>query len=225
MMTTRALIFDFDGLILETEASMYECLSDLFRSHGAELEMEAWSLNIGGNSGGFDVYAHLEEVTGAAIDREALRASVRERHHAMVCELPALEGVLDYVRAAKEMGLKLGVASSSSRSWVGGHLERLGLLPYFDDVRTRDDVERVKPDPELYLASLERLGVEPHEAIALEDSPNGVRAAQAAGIFCVAVPNVITRRLPLEHADLRLESLAAVPLAELLTRCETRIVS
>ncbi len=217
-MPTRALIFDFDGLILETEASIFECIGEIYRDHGAELTLDIWHRVIGGTGGRFDVYDHLEQIAGVTLDRDALRSSVRAKHWAMVEELPVQDGVEDYLRDAKEMGLKLGVASSSSRQWVTGNLERLGLLHYFDDVRAGTDVQRTKPDPELYLASLERLGVQAGEALAFEDSPNGITAARAAGIFCVAVPNGITRSMQLDHADLRVESLADMPLAHLLAR-------
>jgi putative hydrolase of the HAD superfamily len=100
------------------------------------------------------------------------------------------------------------------------HLERLGLREQFDSIKCADDVENVKPSPDLYLAVLDELGVDPHEAIALEDSPNGITSAQAAGLFCVVVPNPLTSQMPTGHADLRLSSLAELPLEDLLSRLE-----
>ena len=119
---------------------------------------------------------------------------------------------------ARRLGLGLGVASSSDRRWVEGHLERLGLHAHFDVIRCADDVPRVKPDPALYRAVLDAMGVRPEEAVALEDSPNGVLAAKRAGLACVAVPNPLTARLDLSAADLRVASLAELSLPELLTR-------
>jgi len=116
------------------------------------------------------------------------------------------------------MGLKVGVASSSTRDWVRGHLERLGILDSFDCLRCRDDVASAKPEPDLYLAVLECVGVLAAEAIAIEDSPNGVLAAKRAGMRCVAIPNSITARLDLGRADLILDSLADVTLPELLSK-------
>ena len=101
-----------------------------------------------------------------------------------------------------------------------GHLDRLGVTDLFDAIVTGDDVARVKPDPELYLLALARLGLEPHEAIVFEDAPNGVLAAKRAGIFTVAVPNALTCDLPLDHADLRVASLADLPLTDLLAAVE-----
>lgn len=127
----------------------------------------------------------------------------------------------DYLIDAKRLGLGIGLASSSTHEWVDAHLARLGLLERFDVVRCRDDVATAKPEPDLYLSALELLGVGPSEAIALEDSPNGVLAAKRAGIFCVAVPNTLTRQLPLPNANLILESLDKMPLPRLIELIES----
>ena len=108
------------------------------------------------------------------------------------------------------------VASSSSLGWVEGHLVRLGLREHFTGIRCRDHVKRTKPDPDVYLAALEHLGLRPSEAIAIEDSPHGVSAAKAAGLVCVAVPNEVTRPLDFSHADLVIESFEALTLDEVL---------
>ena len=131
-----------------------------------------------------------------------------------------LPGVLDYVLGAKRIGLKLGLASSSSRDWVDGHLAARDLIRHFDCIRGSDDVANVKPDPELYLSALEQLEARPERSIAIEDSPAGVAAAKAAGLFCVAVPNSMTAGLPLREADLVLDSLADVTLDALVTSTE-----
>lgn len=212
----RAIVFDFDGLILESESPIFNSVGQVFQEHGVELTLDAWSRVIGGAGTGHDIYAHLEERIGRSVDREALREDVRSRHRAVVWSLPAQEGVEEYIAHAKERGLRLAVASSSSSEWVNGQLERLGLSRHFEAVLTRDDVERTKPAPDLYLAAIRRLGVASHEAIAIEDSPNGVTAAQAAGMFCLAVPNDITRAMQIDHADVIADSLASFPLASLL---------
>ena len=141
---------------------------------------------------------------------------------ARVAELIAFEpvrpGVRDYLDAARRLGLGLAVASSSSRRWVAGHLERLGLADRFDVLCCAEDVTRVKPHPDLYVAALKALGAASVAAIALEDSPNGVLAAKRAGLFCVAVPNPLTAKLDLSAADIRLASLDELPLPALLRR-------
>ena len=128
----------------------------------------------------------------------------------------AVAVVHDYLAEAGRLGLHLAVASSSSRAWVHGHLTRLALHQHFFCIKCRDDVSHPKPDPALYQAALEALGVEPQEAIALEDSPNGILAAKRAGLFCVAVPNPLTSQLSLAQADLQVASLADLPLTRLL---------
>jgi len=131
---------------------------------------------------------------------------------------PILPGVEDYLHLAKVENLKLGIASSSNRRWVAGNLKRLELLEYFDVIHTSDDVEKTKPDPALYSLALQSLGIKPEEAIVLEDSPNGVRAAKSAKIFTVAIPNPLTAQLDLSQADLILESLTDLSLLELLNK-------
>jgi beta-phosphoglucomutase-like phosphatase (HAD superfamily) len=128
--------------------------------------------------------------------------------------------VTDYLEDAKREGLLLGVASSSTCNWVTGHLSRLGLYDYFDYIRAKDDVRVTKPDPELYLAVLEAMNIQADQAVVFEDSPNGIRAAKQAGIFCVAVPNGLTRQLSLAEADLCLPSLADLSLEELLPKVQ-----
>jgi HAD superfamily hydrolase (TIGR01509 family) len=218
----HGLIFDFDGLILDTEESEFLSWQEMYKEHNAVLSLEHWAVCIGGSSELFDVYGHLEEQIGRPVVREEIAARRRVLHHEMLALKSVLPGVENYIESAKRLGLKLGVASSSSRAWVVGHLERLGLYGYFDYIRCGNEVAHKKPDPELYLAVLDGLGIQADEAIALEDSPNGVRAAQRAGIFCVAVPNVITGQLNLAHADLRLSSMADMPLEELIQIAEYR---
>jgi HAD superfamily hydrolase (TIGR01509 family) len=211
----RAIIFDFDGLILDTELPEFYTWQETYQEHGCILPFEEWAKAIG-TVDAFDPYAHLETQIGRALDREVLRLQHRQRCDARIHAQSVLPGVHEYITEAQQRGLHLGVASSSSHAWVHGHLMRLQLHAHFACIKCRDDVHRPKPDPALYQAALRALGVRPEEAIALEDSPNGILAAKRAGMFCVAVPNALTSQLPLHHADLQIASLAALPLAELL---------
>lgn len=217
-MSIQALIFDFDGLILDTEVPDYQSWLEVYREHGCHLPLSTWATYIGGAADVFDAYADLETQLGRPLDRQAIRERKRKRYSELVAAQPILPGIVDYITTAKRLGLKLAVASSGTRDWVVGHLTRLALLDYFDSVKCANDVERVKPDPALYLAALCALHVDAQQAIAFEDSPNGVLAAQRAGLFCVAIPNPLTCQLPLEHANLRLKSLSDVPLESLLAR-------
>ncbi|HTK06713.1 MAG TPA: HAD family hydrolase [Ktedonobacteraceae bacterium] len=217
----RALIFDFDGLIIDTEKTAYQSWQEIYVEHGCALPLETWAQCIG-NADLFDPLDYLEELLGKPVSRDELSERRRLRHLELIEESVALPGVELYLQEAKRFALKLAVASSSPRSWVVQHLTRLGLLDYFDRLCCGDEVTNKKPDPELFLTALRFLELEPAEAIVLEDSPNGVRAANRAGIFSVAVPNPITGQLPLEHADLRLSSMAALPLQELLDLVQER---
>ena len=206
----KALVFDFDGLIVDTEMSSYQTWQEIYAEHDCQLPFSTWAICIGGSPQLFDPCEYLEQQIGRPVLREEIRLRRRQRHIRMVEAQPVLPGVEDYLLSAKRLGLKIGVASSSRHEWVDTHLTRLGLIDYFDSVKCFDDVKRTKPDPELYLAVLDALGVHGQQAIALEDSPNGVIAAQQAGIFCVAVPNPVTSQLSLLHADLCLSSLTEV---------------
>jgi HAD superfamily hydrolase (TIGR01509 family) len=212
----RALIFDFDGLILDTEVPEFQAWQEVFQMHGCHLPLATWATCIGTSSEAFDPYAYLEAQFGRAVDRETVRVKCRQRRDELLAAQPALPGVQEYLTDASWLGLQLGVASSSSRAWVTGHLTRLGLITHFTSIQCADDVQRTKPDPASYRAVLQALKLRPEQALALEDSPNGILAAKRAGLFCAAVPNALTRQLSLDHADLCLTSLADWPLARLL---------
>ena len=214
----KALIFDFDGLILDTESPEFQAWQEVFVAHGHELRAELWADLIGRPRTYFDMYAHFKELNGPHTDLEALRKDRRARVVELVLEQPILPGVSNYLSEARKLGLRIGLASSSGGDYVRGHLRRLELFDFFHVTKCFEDTDLHKPDPEPYLAVLDAMGVAPREAVAFEDSPNGVAAARAAGIFCVAVPNPMTQCLSLSHADLCLKSLADESLQQLLLR-------
>lgn len=217
-MGIRGLVFDFDGLILDTEGPDYRSWQELFAEHDCSLPVAVWAANLGTGAPALDLYGYLEEQCGSPIDRALLRARRRQRHAELIATETVLAGVEAYIGDAQRLGLRLGVASSSSRAWVSEHLKRLGILDCFHCLACGDDVEQTKPAPDVYLKALALLKLMPQEALALEDSPNGITAAKRAGLFCIAVPNGLTRQLALDHADLRVGSLADLPLELLLTR-------
>src|SRR3990172_9044836 len=135
----RGLIFDFDGLILDTEVPDLQSWQEVYRAHGCDFPEALWAGNIGTASEPFDAYGYLEAQLGRPVDHDAIRAERRRRFAELVEAQPVLPGVEAYVADARQLGLKLGVASSSSRKWVTGHLERLGLAVYFDCVKSADD--------------------------------------------------------------------------------------
>jgi HAD superfamily hydrolase (TIGR01509 family) len=218
----QAIVFDFDGLILDTEYPEYVSWQEIYQAHGANLPLSAWERSIGSmDLNLFDPYAYLEAQLGRPVDRAEIRAKRRPRFAELVAAQSVLPGVEDYLAGARRLSLKVGLASSSSRAWVTGHLARFGLNgATFDCLCCGDEVKRTKPDPELYLAVLGALAVRGDQAVALEDSPNGVAAAKAAGLYCVAVPNMVTHRLAFDQADLHLNSLADMSLEKLLEEVE-----
>lgn len=217
-MTIRAIIFDFDGTIIDTEVPDYQSWEEQFQARGTSLALDAWAACVGGGPDDFDPYAIIEEQTGQLIDRIAIRKQRRARFLELVEVQPIMPGVLQWLDDAESQGLKLAVASSSDSAWVNGHLERRRLSGRFRSVHTRDDVERVKPDPALYRLAVEALGVAPHEAVAVEDSRNGMLAAKGAGLNCIVVPNPITKALDFSEADIELNSLEELSVELLLAR-------
>jgi len=212
----RALVFDFDGLILDTEEPVYRSWLEVYEAHGEDLPFERWLQTVGSTSAVFHPQHHLEERLGRSLPKEVLERRIGRRTE-MILAQEVLPGVARHLAEARAMGLKVGLASSSTSDWVIGHLARLGILESFDCMRCRDHVANAKPEPDLYLAVLECLGVSASEAVAIEDSPNGILAAKRAGMRCVAIPNPITAGLDLGQADVLLGSLADATLAELLT--------
>ncbi len=217
----KALIFDFDGLILDTETPEFKTWQNIYRENGHEFPAERWAAIVGGSGHvDFDPAEHLSLLVEGRLDSAFLRERFLLQSKGLIQRLEPLPGIMDYLFEAKRLGLKLAIASSSDRAWVHGHSGRLGILNYFDVVITREDVApgRTKPNPDLFLKALERLGVPRQAAIVFEDSPNGVKAANRAGIFVVAVPNELTSTLSLDHADLILKSLSDMPLTVLLDK-------
>lgn len=195
----RALVFDFDGLICDTETSAFETAREIYAEYGVDLTLERWQDRIG--TSGRPWYADLEAAVGPLGDREALIERRRLVHHEQVRAELAMPGVERFVADAAGRGFALAVASSSSVGWVREHLDRLGLLQHFAVLSCAGDDVPAKPDPGVYRRAVARLGVEPGQTAAFEDSPNGVKAAKAAGLWCVAVPNRMTERLDLSAAD------------------------
>lgn len=214
----KALLFDFDGLILDTETPEVRAWQEIYAEYGRDFPLAKWGQIVGGNGAScFDAAAYLQDLLGQRLDVEALRARQARASLALVMQQPLLLGVKELVYEAQRFGLKTAVVSSSSHTWVDDHLSRLGLDECFDAVICAEDVPpgRTKPWPDLFLEALNRLNVEPRAALALEDSPNGVQAARAAGLFVILVPNPVTAAMPTGDADMVLSSLADLSLSDL----------
>ena len=185
----RAVVFDMDGLLLETEELWDRAEGELFRRHGGEWTFED-KLAVMGTS--FEASGrYYAERLGQPIERGG--ELVLEMYELMKLELQrevrARPGARELVERLGELdGIGLGLASNSSREMVDLALRTAGLTDAFDAIVTSDDVEHPKPAPDIYLLACERLAVDPSEALALEDTAPGIAAAKAAGLTCIAVP-------------------------------------
>jgi HAD superfamily hydrolase (TIGR01509 family) len=217
LLGVRALLFDFDGLILDTETPEFDAWTSVFRDHGVELPLEFWVNAVGRGAEQMTEtpVAVLERLTGKTFDHESIRATYNELRMTRIYAERPLPGVLDLLAETKSAGVGCAVVSSSKHAWVDAHLERLNLRHWFQHVVCAGDVPRAKPFPDLYLEALRRFEISASEAMALEDSANGARAAVDAGIFVVAVPNPVTKHLDLSHANAILPSLDGMTLAKL----------
>lgn len=211
----KAVIFDFDGLVLDTETVWYEAYREVLKKQFQfDLSIGEFSKCVGSSDTG--LFSYLKQEIGDHVEIDDLRRSTSEIHRKNIKEIQAREGVEDYLRDAKKAGLKVSLATSSTRNWAVTHLTNLGLLSYFDHLITQDDVEHIKPAPDLFLKALKVLEVEPDEAVVLEDSLNGLLAAQAANIRTVIIPNPVTESLAFEGYHLKLRSLADMNLSDLI---------
>lgn len=210
----QALIFDFDGLILDTETPEVLVWQDIYREHGFELPVDEWTKTVGGYGiSNFDAAEHLARLSSGRLDPAELRLCYRREADSIIHANPILPGVMNIVEEAQREGMKIAIGSSSPHSWVDAHVKRLGIQDYFQDIICADDVPpgRTKPNPDIYLKTLEKLEVESGAAVVFEDSPNGVLAARRANIFVVAVPNPLTVKMGVV-GDLTVSSLAELSL-------------
>ncbi|MEX1031123.1 MAG: HAD-IA family hydrolase [Paenibacillaceae bacterium] len=171
----KAIIFDFDGLILDTETPGYHTYREMFEELGAKLPLVEWVKGIGTQGGDFHPLDYLEQQIGSKVDRVQFKSQAEAKHLALIQNLTVRPGVVNYLQAAQ-----------------------------------------IKPDPQLYLQALEHLGIKNTEAIVFEDSLNGLRAAKAAGIYCVVVPNEVTSQLNFVMHDLRLASMEDMSLEDII---------
>lgn len=211
----KALVWDFDGTILDSEVAVFEAWQETFVAFGGQLSLETWLPLIGTYEVPFDPVAHLEQQLGYPINRTDFMHQQQTLERAKMQALDTLPGVRELIAEAHSQGLALAIASSSGLDWVGGHLERLGLQTFFKVLRTRENVARTKPDPALYVQAVEALGLAAHQCLAIEDSLHGVRAARAAGLWTLAVPGRLTQSLDFSEAHRQQPSLQGVSLDQL----------
>jgi HAD superfamily hydrolase (TIGR01509 family) len=210
----RALIFDFDGLIIDTETPLIDSYGEVHRTHGITFDRALFVRNVGHAEYAFDPWHGFSPHA----DRATLETERRAIKNALLARQPVLPGVGEMLAAARTAGLSVGIASNSEHTWVEPHLARVGLLEYFSFLACRGDTPSPKPEPDLYKLVLNHFGLRGHEAIAFEDSHTGSLAAKRANLWTVAIPNISTAHHDFSHADVRLNSMAEVTLEALMAK-------
>lgn len=212
------LLFDFDGLIVDTESPQLMVWQQIYQEYGSFLPKSAWLKCVGTNYDEFDPVIFLSQSIGKSIDRGSLLERQHEASHQVCLEQPTLPGVRELISAANENNVPIAVASSGTKYWVTTHLTNQGLQSQFQAIVTMEDVASVKPAPDLFLIAAEKIGIAPQNCVVLEDSTNGIKAAKAAGMFVIAVPNEMTKDLDFSEADLVINQLSDITLDEINNR-------
>ena len=204
--TFKAAIFDMDGLILDSERTVLSCWEKIGEKYGFK-DIVTYGISVIGKNKKATV-DEFERVYGEPGDR--YERELREIYNdlAQKGEVPLKPHTLELLSAMKNAGMKIAIASSSTREEVTTQMEMLGALKFFDTCVCGDQVTKSKPDPEIFLLACDALGVKSEEAVGLEDSFNGVRACKASGLYTIMVPDII-------QPDEEMKSLADVILPSL----------
>jgi putative hydrolase of the HAD superfamily len=221
MTKIEGLVFDFDGLILDTELPNLHAWQEVYRAFGYELPFEKYILVVGTDESAFNPITYLSNLLGGEIDEAMISSMHKDFLYKYLSTSELMPGVRNYLRDARSAGLRTAIASSSNDGWVLGHLTRLNCLDAFDEIVTAGSVLPPNPDPTVYGVALDKLGIDPSEAIAFEDSLNGVKSARKAGIFCVAVPNSVTVNMDFFESNLQIPSLLTINLLDLVKIAES----
>jgi HAD superfamily hydrolase (TIGR01509 family) len=214
----KAFLFDFDGVIADTEVPTFESWREVYAEYGVELALEDWLPAVGSGSstsGAFDAVAHLERLLAQPVDREAVIARRTTRKEELYVRAPLLPGVSELLQRARERGIKTAIVTRNHDERVKRHCDVHGLRHRWDALICAN-AEPTCDKAELYRRALDVLDVVAHEALAFEDSPAGVRAAKRAGVVCAAVPNAVTCGADFREADVVLASLTELTIDEVL---------
>ena len=207
-MTFAAVLFDFDGVLVDTEWAIYQSWRRMFETHDHPLPLEIYTRCIGSDFATWSPKTHLEQLTGKAFDWHDLDALRQQEIMANLTNAGPMPGTVELLEKLHAAAIPLAVVSSSSHHWVDGWLERLRLGGYFHCTICRGDAPRIKPAPDLYLEAARRLAVPPEQCLVIEDSGNGLASAKAAGMRTWIVPNRVTDCLDFSAADRICRSLA-----------------
>jgi len=212
----KALFFDFDGVLWDSETAGLESWRETYAEYGQQLSLDRYATRLG-TLGGADLIGELQRLAGTPLDRETVELRRWERKMELVRRLKPRPGILDYIAEGRERGLCVALVSTDDTEWIMTGLNILGLRDAFDFIECAEGVRSLaKPSPALYLSALDRLQLSVDQAIAIEDSPNGIHAAKAAGLFCLGYANDVTRQLDLSEADVVVDSLDDLPLSQAL---------
>lgn len=206
-MPHSAILFDFDGILVDTEWAIYQAWLKTFQDHGHDLPLELYTRCIGSDFDTWSPKEHLEDLTGDSYDWHDLDTRRQEEIVAELRNEGPMPGAIDWLKDLRNQGLPLAVISSSSHHWVDDWLERLNMAGFFNTTVCRGDAPQIKPAPDLYLEAARQLSLSPTECLVIEDSLNGTRSAKAAGMTVWAVPNRVTSCLDFTEADRVSESL------------------
>ena len=200
-MEISAVLFDFDGVLVDTELAIYQAWRRTFEAHGHDLPLAMYTRCIGSDFATWSPKTHLEELTGRGFDWHDLDARRQQEIRRDLTGEGPMPGAVALLGKLTAAGVPLAVVSSSSHHWVDGWLAKLGLARHFKEVVCRGDAPQIKPAPDLFLEAARRLAVAPAACLVIEDSRNGMAAAHAAGMPVWVVPNRVTAGLDFAVAE------------------------
>jgi len=211
----KAIIMDFDGVIVDTEIVWYDIYAEWFlKNKNYHLPIQEFLICVGSSSA--DLLNLLEKRHCIVVDRKQFFRDIQESFIEQSNKLPAKNGVTQFIREVKSEGLKLALATSSTRLKPITHLTRLGLINKFDELITAEDVERIKPNPDLFLKAAKKLGVVKDNVLIIEDSLNGLIAGVNAGMRVLVVPNKMTKDCDFTGCYKKMESLEYLDLKKIM---------
>lgn len=211
----KGLVFDLDGVIIDSEPIQIELSLQVLKDVGADARYEEFYDFVG---------VRNEEMWDTLIERHGLNNTVdelMERQKVYLYKrffegkLEAIDGTPELIRSAKSMGLKIALATSSARFYAEHVLKSVGLYSFFNELVTADDISKSKPDPEIYLKAAKKLGLRPEDCIAVEDAFHGIKAAKGAGMKCIAYKNLNSGNQDTTYADFVVSSIRDIKLDEL----------
>lgn len=214
----KALVFDLDGTIIDTEKILFEAYRESFlQQYNFHLTLDLWAQYVGATGTPQKVSKYAEEKMGIEVDSDKVIKMGREIFQSLIGKEEPLPGVIDMLEAGKKANLHIGLATNSDSKWANHFLDALQINAYFDNVFTVNDISAPKPDPEIYTKSVNHFQISPEEAIAFEDSVVGSLAAKQANLYTIAIPSTLTKNARFDHVDMKIDSMASLDLKTLIS--------